>query len=113
MKFQACLTQSVTDASCRVEGGVLYGQCRCFFTIERAVAKSSAPGKASLLAFVRWYEPLEEDLQGTSFRCLRWDQGSDYDVVHADSLLRPIALQPHPDEDYQGQFVLNHHVRGL
>ena len=84
------------------------GQCRAFFTTERAVEGSSAPGQAELLVLVRWYESIGEVLPGPDFTCLQWASSPAYAITHADTLLRTVTLQPHPEQEmYSGIVVHN------
>ena len=56
-----------------------------------------------LLALVRWYEVLP----GPRLLCLNSAEiDSEYDVIDAATIRRPMALQPHPDAEMYGQGIL-------
>ena len=64
-----------------------------------------------LMALVKWYEvtavPLGE--RGShSPDCVPWAVvDSEYDVIDASAIRRPVVLQPRPDPDMQDTFVHN------
>ena len=80
-----------------------YGQLRLVSELQ-----TRNEGLPQLFAFVKWLEPMEEPLQGHLMTCFEWRQdGLPYGVVSANTLLRPLALQPNPHDEGQ-TFVYNH-----
>ena len=85
---------------CKVmQRGEWLGQCHVFFTTERAVEGSSAPGQAELLMWVRWYDSRGEVLPGPGFPCLQWASLPAYAITPADTWLRTVTLQPRPKQE--------------
>ena len=82
-----------------------FGQLRCICSAQRP--RHSA---AELCALVRWYEPLPRKQKGTGMTCLQWQRWRGnpgrYDLVWAQSILRPVVLQPHPTR--KDTWVHNH-----
>ena len=82
-----------------------FAQLRLLFSFERR-----HDDRAQLCAFVKWYEPIEPGLclgvlprsrraVGHRMTTLAWARsGTKFDVVPADSILRPVVLQPHPTD---------------
>ena len=90
-----------------------FAQLRLLFSFRRRYCR-----EAELCAFVRWYETTPKGLPlgklphtrpatvGHQLTALRWAADTEYDVVAANNILRPVVLQPHPTDPEQ--FVYNH-----
>ena len=65
--------------------------------------------EGTLCAFVRWYEVALDRLDCPDLACLHWGPGdTEYDVIPAGSIRRPVTLQAHPDAEREGILVHNH-----
>ena len=98
-------------------GEEYFAQLRLLFAFQRRNSDED-----ELCAFVRWYDCTTDGLAlgvlpntrpqqvghrlSTLTATRQGEEEPDYDVIAADSILRPVVLQPHPSDPHQ--VVYNH-----